>query len=41
MEGLFKLIKFLLWITLGIIIVPCAVISATVYPVWEKMRDEF
>lgn len=41
MEGVLKLVKFILWIMLGIVVIPCAVLSAIAYPVWEKMGGEF
>gem|GEM_PF-5838728 len=41
MEELGKFFKLLLWVTMGIFIIPCMVVTAVLYPMWEKMGDNF
>ncbi len=40
-EILFKAIKFLLWVLVGVLVLPCVFVSGILYPKWEKWGEKF
>ncbi len=36
-----KIISFILWVVVAIIVLPCVFVAGNIYPKWEKWGSEF
>ncbi len=36
-----KIIKFIVWVLLAVIVLPCVWVAGTVYPWWSEWGEEF
>lgn len=41
MEELVKFFSMLLWVAIGVILIPFIIVTAVIYPMWEKWGNEF
>jgi hypothetical protein len=41
MEILPKIVMFVLWVILGILILPCVFIAGNIYPWWSEWGEDF
>jgi len=41
METAMKMISFILWATVAVLVVPCLLVSTFIYPAWDKWGEKF
>ena len=41
MSAIFKGISFIIWLVLGILILPCVFVAGHIYPMWAEWGEGF